>query len=49
MTRTYEHIYADALDLREKLIREGRDPKEGEFVCTEAERLIIIDKPPFAP
>ena len=47
VTRTYEQIYEDALALRQKLIDEGRDPKDGYFDCTKEEYLVIIDKPPF--
>lgn len=47
MPRTYEQMVSDALAQRQKMIDEGRDPLDGIFVCTEWEKLAILDQPPF--
>lgn len=47
MPRTYDEMHLDALKQRQKMINEGRDPKEGIFICTQAEKLSILDRPPF--
>lgn len=47
MTRTYEQLYEAALAQRGKMIDQGRDPKDGVFACTPAEKLAILDRPPF--
>lgn len=47
MARTYEQIYEAALAQRQKLIDEGRDPKDGVFTVSREEKLVIMDRPPF--
>lgn len=47
MTRSYDEMYIAALEQRQKMIDEGRDPKDGIFICSEREKLFILDKPPF--
>lgn len=47
MTRTYEQLYNDARAQRAKMIKEGRDPKDGVFVGTVAEKAWILDRPQF--
>lgn len=47
MHRTYKQMYETALAQRQKMIDEGRDPRDGYFVCTQTEKLAILDKPPF--
>lgn len=47
MTRTYEQMHEAALAQRQKMINDGRDPKDGTFDCTKEEYLVILDTPPF--
>lgn len=47
MPRTYDEMHKAALAQRHKMIHEGRDPADGIFLCTQTEKLAILDKPPF--